>query len=194
MTPIRLVACSFVLVLAAGCAQAGFGNPGLDMQESPGLVRIATTVEEMPAEMARAYIDDIQGELIARGYNAGIIDGVMGQRTRGAIRAYQRDIGLPVDGVASKELLEYMLFNKGGATSGSEPVPSLDPVFVRSVQIELVERGYYHGEIDGIAGPKTLEAVDRFQRDAGLVVNGAMDQRLLEELRTQPTSVRAYGG
>jgi peptidoglycan hydrolase-like protein with peptidoglycan-binding domain len=194
MTPIRLVACSFVLVLAAGGAQAGFGNPGLDMQESPGLVRIATTVEEMPAEMARAYIEDIQGELIARGYNAGIIDGVMGQRTRGAIRAYQRDIGLPVDGVASKELLEYMLFNKGGATSGSEPVPSLDPVFVRSVQIELVERGYYHGEIDGIAGPKTREAVDRFQRDAGLVVNGAMDQRLLEELRTQPTSVRAYGG
>ena len=193
MTSARLLVCTAALALAAGTAQAGFVSPDLAGLAARDVVRVATTIEEMPAEMARAYVEDIQGELIARGYNAGTIDGVMGGRTAGAIRAYQRDVGLPVDGVASKELLEYILFNKGGATSGPEPVPSLDPVFVRSVQIELVERGYYHGEIDGIMGPRTREAVDRFQRDAGLVVNGAVDQRLLEELRNQPLSVRASG-
>ena len=191
MTPVRLFVCSLALTLASGAVQAGFTAPDLGAMETRTLIRAATTVDEMPSEMARAYIEDIQTELLARGYNAGPIDGVMGQRTSGAIRAYQRDVGLPVDGVASKELLEYMLFNKGGATSGDQPVPSLDPVFVRSVQIELVERGYYHGEIDGIAGPKTREAVNAFQSDAGLVVNGAMEQRLLEELRNQPYSVRA---
>ncbi len=191
MNSARLLICTVALALSAGVAHAGFNVPDLGTPANSGFVRVATTVDEMPSEMARAYIEDIQTELTARGYNAGPIDGVMGRRTAGAIRAYQRDVGLPVDGVASKELLEYMLFNTGGATSGPEPVPSLDPTFVRSVQIELVERGYYHGEIDGIAGPKTREAVDAFQRDAGLVVNGAMDQRLLQELRNQPYSVRA---
>ena len=32
----------------------------------------------------------------------------MGPRTRAAIRAYQRKAGLPVDGVASKEVLDHM--------------------------------------------------------------------------------------
>lgn len=190
MNSARLLVCTVAFTLSAGAAQAGFTVPDLGGTAAP-VVRIATTVEEMPPEMARAYVEDIQTELLSRGYDVGKIDGVMGKRTGGAIRQYQRDVGLPVDGVASKELLEYMLFNKGGAMSGPEPVPSLDPVFVRSVQIELVERGYYHGEIDGIAGPKTREAVDAFQRDAGLVVNGAMDQRLLDELRNQPYSVRS---
>jgi len=194
MTPTRLVACSFALALVAGSAQAGFSNPDLGGLDTRTLIRVATDVGEMPSEMESAYVEKIQAELIARGYKPGTIDGVMGNRTRSAIRAYQRDVGLPTDGVASKELLEYMMFNKGGATSGPDPVPSLDPVFVRSLQIELVERGYYAGEIDGIAGPKTRQAVENFQRDAGLVVNGAFDQRLLQELRNQPASVRAYGG
>jgi peptidoglycan hydrolase-like protein with peptidoglycan-binding domain len=191
MTSVCLVACAFALTLSAGTAQASFNVPDTGATDGRALVQIATTVDQMPPEMARAYVEDIQTELLTRGYDVGTVDGVMGKRTGGAIRKYQRDVGLPVDGVASKELLEYMLFNKGGATSGPEAVPSLDPVFVRSVQIELVERGYYAGEIDGIAGPKTREAVDVFQRDAGLVVNGAMDQRLLDELRNQPYSVRS---
>lgn len=194
MAALRLVVCSFALVLLAATAQAAFKAPDAGPAGSPGLLRIATDVSQMPAGMGRAYVESLQRELGIRGYNAGPVDGVMGPRTRGAIQAYQRDVGLPVDGIASKELLEYMLFNDGGATSGPQPVPSLDPVFVRSVQIELVERGYYSGAIDGIAGPQTKRGVENFQRDAGLVVNGAMDQRLLQELRTQPASVRAYGG
>lgn len=158
-----------------------------------GAATAQTTFEDMPPQMALAYAEDLQRELAVRGYDPGPVDGVIGGRTEAAIRAYQRDVGLPVDGVATKELLEYMLFSTGGATSGPEPVPGLDPTFVRSVQIELVERGYYHGEIDGIVGPGTRSAVERFQTDAGLVVNGAIDQRLLEELRSQPATVRAAG-
>lgn len=183
---------AFAAALAGtGAAQAGFQAPDLANLGQNSVIRVATTFDEMPPEMARAYVVNLQQELSARGYRPGTVDGVMGSHTRSAIRAYQRDVGLPVDGVGSKELLEYMLFNTGGATSGPDPVPSLDPTFVRSVQIELVERGYYHAAIDGIAGPETRRAVDAFQRDAGLVANGAIDQRLLEELRSQPASVQA---
>jgi peptidoglycan hydrolase-like protein with peptidoglycan-binding domain len=193
MTVLRVLVCFLALGLTAGAAQAAFKAPEAGSSAAPGVMRVATSVDQMPSDMARAYVEKLQRELGIRGYAAGPIDGIMGSRTRAAIRAYQRDVGLQVDGIASKELLEYMMFNDGGATSGPVPIPSLDPVFVRSLQIELVERGYYHGAIDGIAGPMTQRAVENFQRDAGLVVNGAMDQRLLEELRTQPYSVRAYG-
>lgn len=192
MIAMRLIVSCIALAMVAGTAQAGFGKLDPGAANQPPLIRIATEVSEMTPQMGAAYVEKIQVELAARGYKPGPVDGLMGPRTRSAIRAYQRDVGLPVDGVASKELLEYILFNTGGATSGPAPVPSLDPAFVRSVQIELVERGYYHGEIDGIAGPRTRAAVDAFQRDAGMVVNGAMDQRLLEELRSQPYNVRAY--
>lgn len=193
MTASRLLVCSLALGLAAGTAQAGFNAPDTGAATATGVILVETEVDQMPGDMERAYVVKLQEELLRRGYQTGSVDGLMGPRTRSAIRSYQRDVGLPDDGIASKELLEYMMFNTGGATSGPEPVPSDDPVFVRSVQIELVERGYYHGAIDGIAGPATESAVESFQRDAGLVVNGAMDQRLLEELRTQPYSVRAYG-
>ena len=176
MTVLRLTAAALAVALSAGVAGA------------------QTSLYQMPSQMAVAYAEDLQRELAVRGYDPGPVDGVVGARTKAAIRAYQQDVGLPVDGIATKELLEYMLFNTGGATSGPEPVPGLDPTFVRSVQIELVERGYYHGEIDGIAGSGTRSGVERFQRDAGLVVNGAIDQRLLEELRSQPVTVRASGG
>lgn len=193
MTSMRLIVPCLALAMMAGTAQAGFGKLDLGSIDQRPLVRVATEIDEMTPQMGAAYVEKIQVELAARGYSPGPIDGLMGQRTRGAIRAYQRDVGLPVDGLASKELLEYILFATGGATSGPEPVASLDPTFVRSVQIELVERGYYHGGIDGLAGPRTRAAVDAFQRDAGLVVNGAMDQQLLQELRSQPYNVRAYG-
>ena len=52
----------------------------------------------------------IQEELAAHGYAPGPPDGLPGPRTTRAIRAYQRDAGLPVDGVATKELLDHLKF------------------------------------------------------------------------------------
>jgi hypothetical protein len=43
---------------------------------------------------------------------------------------------------------------------------------IPGLQVALQVRGYYHGSIDGIAGPLTARAVRSFQRRAGLVVDG----------------------
>ena len=48
----------------------------------------------------------LQELLAARGYPVGAIDGIIGARTRLAIRAFQRAAGLPPDGYASAQLLE----------------------------------------------------------------------------------------
>lgn len=53
----------------------------------------------------------VQHELTRRGYDVGTADGVMGPRTREAIKSYQQDNGLLVDGRATEELAAYMQRN-----------------------------------------------------------------------------------
>jgi Transglycosylase SLT domain/Putative peptidoglycan binding domain len=43
---------------------------------------------------------------------------------------------------------------------------------IPGLQVALKMKGFYKGEIDGVAGPLTAKAVRRFQRDAGLTVDG----------------------
>ncbi len=47
-------------------------------------------------------IKDIQIHLNSRGYDVGGIDGKMGPKTRAAIKSFQKDEGLSVDGIAGK--------------------------------------------------------------------------------------------
>jgi hypothetical protein len=53
-------------------------------------------------------VTEIQVLLNERGYDAGPADGVPGPRTAGAIRTYQADHGLDVNGVADEELIEHL--------------------------------------------------------------------------------------
>jgi len=43
---------------------------------------------------------------------------------------------------------------------------------IPGLQVALKGKGFYEGEIDGVAGPLTAKAVRRFQREAGLIVDG----------------------
>jgi len=50
----------------------------------------------------------VQRELATAGYYRGAIDGIVGDGTRRAIRNYERDNGLPVDGQIDNQLLATM--------------------------------------------------------------------------------------
>lgn len=153
---------------------------------------IETPVETMPPQMARAYIIDLQGELAQHGYKPGPADGALGARTKQAIRQYQKDAGLQVNGVASKELLEHMKFALPKVNAKAETAaPGPSRALVGEVQRGLAARGYYAGAVDGLAGPATREAVRRFQADAGLPVTGVVDQRLAGELSSIDPAIRA---
>jgi len=54
----------------------------------------------------RAARKRLQERLTAAGYDTGGVDGVLGSRSRAAISDYQRDTGLPVSGVHSRDLLD----------------------------------------------------------------------------------------
>lgn len=55
-----------------------------------------------------SVVANVQQELARAGYYQGAIDGVIGNQTRSAIRAYERRNGLRMDGRIDSELLESM--------------------------------------------------------------------------------------
>jgi len=50
------------------------------------------------------------------------------------------------------------------------------------VQRSLAQQGYYYGPIDGILGPGTRSAIQRYQIDRGLAVTAAIDEQTLYTL------------
>jgi len=53
---------------------------------------------------------------------------------------------------------------------------------VADVQASLQEQGYYQGDVDGLMGPQTRQALADFQRDHGLITTAALDQPTLASL------------
>lgn len=53
---------------------------------------------------------------------------------------------------------------------------------VRQIQTKLKRWGYYNGNVDGIYGTQTVNAVKSFQRKNGLTVDGIAGKRTLEAM------------
>lgn len=53
---------------------------------------------------------------------------------------------------------------------------------VKSIQSVLKEKGYYSGNVDGIFGTGTKNAVKQFQSDAGLSADGIVGEKTLKAL------------
>lgn len=56
---------------------------------------------------------------------------------------------------------------------------------VRDTQIGLNRLGYDAGPADGVTGPRTRQAINTFQANNGLPVDGRPSQRLLDEINRQ---------
>lgn len=53
---------------------------------------------------------------------------------------------------------------------------------VRTIQTKLKRWGYYNGNVDGIYGSQTMEAVKKFQRKNGLTVDGIAGTKTLKAM------------
>lgn len=63
--------------------------------------------------------------------------------------------------------------------------------YTTALQQELATAGYYTGEVDGVYGPLTVQAVEELQRESGLPVTGTMDRATSEALQAE---LLALGG
>lgn len=148
-------------------------------------------------------VTSAQQQLRDLGYSVSV-DGYFGDDTEQAVKAFQRDKGLYVDGVIGEDTREFLFgsgYNSNEAQVGFETFPSsvtpsgniipssYTASFVRQLQKWLSELGYYNGVRDGIYGEGTRDAVRNFQRDNKLQVTGYIDSRTLSALRgvTQPS-------
>ena len=62
------------------------------------------------------------------------------------------------------------------------PTASAQDPAIRSAQEQLLERGYEPGPADGFSGPRTVSAIEAFQRDQDLVVSGELDHQTVARL------------
>ena len=150
---------------------------------------IATT-QTAPATPASApySLRNVQLALNQLGYPVGTPDGVIGPKSRAAIRAFQTDSGLPTSGEPSLALydkLQEAIAKRSAQAKPTEPTtPAVSTAMITEAQTELRRRGYQISAITGTANTETLAAVREYQSDARLPVTGTINEELLRQLRT----------
>ena len=140
----------------------------------------------------------LQARLTTLKYFSETIDGKFGTKTAAAVAAFQKDNGLTADGVAGPQTLSAIYNSKAKAASTaaassatSAPLSSGTVLHmgsagstVKAVQNYLIGLGYLKGAADGIYGTKTYLAVQAFQKDNSLSVDGMVGQATLARLES----------
>ncbi|WP_275580315.1 peptidoglycan-binding domain-containing protein [Bacillus mesophilus] len=118
------------------------------------------------------FVREVQQELIQAGFPLPRFgaDGVYGEETETAVMRFQRRYGLVVDGLVGPNTLR-KLNDVLGSSNPSNEFPLANGILrsgdegtgVRQLQRVLKQVNFDPGAIDGIYGPKTADAVRRFQ-------------------------------
>lgn len=132
--------CSFILVGLSGCKTLQAINDDLNAlnnrnQQQNGVNNQTTytkqaetkkysTIAYYPKQMVR----EVQSSLNQRGYNAGTADGLYGMKTNVAVKAYQKDQGLPVSEKLDERTVSSLgviyLTNTPNNSHSITPIPS----------------------------------------------------------------------
>jgi peptidoglycan hydrolase-like protein with peptidoglycan-binding domain len=171
----------------------------------------STASAQSPIPMAPRYeqpltsrdVGAVQERLRALGFYDGSIDGNWGQGTQVALQRFQENRGLQVTGdlnpvtVSSLGLdLNALLAEASGSVQPAGP-PSvaqpLRPTVVRTIQYRLHRLGFYRGYRDGVWGPSTEEALERFQESRGMQASGQPTPSTLAALGLDPNNLVAEG-
>ncbi|MGH3091692.1 MAG: peptidoglycan-binding protein, partial [Gaiellaceae bacterium] len=149
------------------------------------LAALALTLLGAPdaAAISGPQVPGLQAALRARGLYLGQIDGIPGPLTDRAVRRLQRRHGLRVDGIAGPRTRR-ALGRLGRPLFGTRVMrPRAVGWDVAVLQFLLARRGHRPGVVDGYFGVQTARALHRFQRRAGLVVDGLAGPATLGGLR-----------
>lgn len=115
---------------------------------------------------------DLQQRLRSAGVMTPV-DGHYGEDTERAVRRFQTERGLRVDGLCGPETWGALI--ESGYALGDRLLYLCSPMLrgddVVALQRRLNSLGFHAGREDGIFGPETEAAIAAFQRDAGVAVD-----------------------
>jgi peptidoglycan hydrolase-like protein with peptidoglycan-binding domain len=129
----------------------------------------------------RAVVRKVQQTLNDRGFKAGGVDGILSDRTRVALKQFQRSENLEDTGRLNHRTLAALGLAERSAATGSSRHADNGASTVRAVQRRLMDRGYLL-KADGVMGPATRKSLEDFQRKRNLDVTGRIDERTLAAL------------
>lgn len=125
-----------------------------------------------------------QTMLKALGYYYGDITGNIGTKTETAIRSFQSKYGLTVDGIPGTQTMAKLseLYSGTSTLSGSSLQLGTTGSAVSALQENLSALGYYNGDVTGHYGTLTKAAVLAFQKAKGLTADGIAGTRTLSAI------------
>lgn len=123
-----------------------------------------TTTAAGPQLSATDTIFRVQQDLRALGFFDGQVDGIAGEETQAAIKAFQTQAGITADGEFGPQ-----------TDAALYPMLMEDTPYVEELQEKLTELGLYTGPIDGDYGKGTKSAVETLQGSCDLEKTGVID-------------------
>lgn len=157
-----------VAVVASACSSSDGGDAATDPDGSTTSAAGGLSESTLPDPT----VLHLQMALDGLGYDVGGVDGLLGQHTTDAIKAFQADQGLPESGSIDIDTLFALADSSDQANHQ----------VVEALQSAFAELGYYTGTIDGLVGPKSTDAVASFQEAEGLTRTGELDGPTFERL------------
>lgn len=152
--------------------------------------------------MRGAGVYELQGFLATRGYAVGAIDGIFGDQTHKAVRAFQRGRGLEQDGVvgiatraAIAAIVQRPAFSSLLSLDGRVLEQGMRGAAVGELKRWLRAAGYSPGPrpFDGRFDEATYQALVAFQVAAGLPGTGLLDSAAREAFQRALWLVRPDG-
>ena len=136
-----------------------------------------------------SQVTRLQVKLIDLGYLTGPADGIFGSQTDAAVRGFQRDKGLTVDGIVGVNTwnaLDAAVVTPPGARPVLKEGDTGSDVTLLQEKLKIA--GVFPGTVTGSFGPETTQAVQQFQRNNNLVPDGIVGPLTWEALMSQTTA------
>ncbi|GAF65035.1 putative peptidase [Bacillus sp. TS-2] len=156
-------------------------------------------------------VTTLQNQLSSQGYYKIAIDGIYGNGTAQAVRNFQKDHNLKVDGIAGPQTMSALASKVGGNSSNSNSGSSnsnagsssnssssssnssilrvgVSGQAVTNLQAQLRSVGVFNQEPTGYYGKDTESAVRSFQRTHGLTADGIAGPKTITKLNEVSTN------
>ena len=155
-------------------------------------VSVNISAKTLKIGMKGQEITALQNSLVAAGYLARTVDSEYGSTTEKAVSLFQKDKGLTITGEADEKTLKAIkkAENKGYRNGGGIVYAKGNlGIEVEKWQKVLYESGYLNGDVDGIYGTETFNAVELFQKNNDIPVSGAIDEMTLSALEKRKEKI-----